>query len=282
MLWFIFLLMTCVAVLAALLPLARLPTQRVPSRTYMAVYQSMLADIDCDVSCGLIDSREVRIKKVEASRRLLSLEAEKNEKQNGSKRTRTIVATIVCLFVPVVSLSLYMRLGRHELPDQPLAARIAAIPRHQDTSKRIAELEAFIRAHPSDGRPYEMIAPFYQRERRFKEAVRALEMALRLSGMSSSRYASLGEAKVVAAQGEVLPDAIEDFQAALRFEPKEVLARYYLGVAAAQSGDNWKATAIWSALLANAPRGANWAKQVEDDLIEIRKSRPGRAAQRDR
>jgi cytochrome c-type biogenesis protein CcmH len=273
MLWLILVLMTCVAMLAALLPLARLKIRSGPPRPYVALYRRMLSDIDDDVACGLLDARDGGVMKVEASRRLLSLQAQENEKPISSGRARSVTAALVCLFVPALSLSLYSQLGRHDLPDQPLTERISRIPGHKDTAKRITELEAFIRSHPRDGRAYEHVAPFYQRERRFGDAVRALETALRLSGASSSRYASLGEAKVVAAQGEVPPEAIKDFEAALQLEPKEILARYYLGVAAAQSGDAAKATKIWSSLLADAPKGADWAKQVDDDLNELGKSK---------
>ncbi len=273
MLWLIFVLMTCAAVLSTLLPLTRADARRDKPRSYLALYRRMLSEIDHDVDCGLIQPADGSVMKAEASRRLLSLQAEAMEKHEGSKRTRTVAATIICLLVPTLALLLYMRLGRHDLPDQPLAERIATIPGHKDTTRRIAELEAHIRAHPSDGRAYEMIAPFYQRERRFKDAVTALEAALKLSGTTSSRYASLGEAKVVAAQGDVPPEAIKDFEMALRLEPKDILARYYLGVAAAQAGDDAKARKIWLALLADAPKGADWAHQVEDDLRELGKSK---------
>jgi cytochrome c-type biogenesis protein CcmH len=269
MLWLVLISMTCVAVLAALLPLALKQNPTNAPKSLASYHSKILSEINQDIECGLMDANEAEAIKIEAARRLLLLETEGVEPSRSSSRVRTLAAVIVCLFIPGLSVPLYMHLGRQGMHDQPLAGRIALIPGHKDTLTRIVELEAYIRKHPKDGRAYEMIAPFYQRELRFEEAVKALETALRLLGASAPRYAALGEAKVVGAHGEVPSDAILDFEQALKIDSKDILARYYLGVAAAQSGDKEKAGTIWSGLLADAPKGSDWAKQVEDDLQEL-------------
>jgi cytochrome c-type biogenesis protein CcmH len=269
MLWLVFVLLTCIAILAVLLPLALNSTDRPKSN--VDLHRKMLSEINKEIDCGLIDPEEASSLKTEVLRRLLLLESDVVQPMHTSLRTRTVAAFIVCFLIPSLSVPLYLHLGRRDLHDQPLAERIASIPGHKDTVERLAELEAYIRRHPKDGRAYELIAPYYQRELRFGEAVKALETALQLLGASAFRYASLGEAKVVGAHGEVPIEAITDFEQALKINPKEILARYYLGVAAAQSHDKEKAVTIWSGLLADAPKGAGWAKQVEDDLRELRK-----------
>jgi cytochrome c-type biogenesis protein CcmH len=273
MLWLVFMSMTCVAALAVLLPLALKQNPTYPPKSPVGNYEKMLSDINEEIDCGLIDREEAESIRAGVFRRLLVLESEGVQPKSASSRTRTVAAVFVCLFVPSLSVPLYKHLGRQDLLDQPLAGRIASIPGHKDTLERIVELEAYIRKHPKDGRAYELIAPFYQRELRFEEAVRALETALRLLGASAFRYASLGEAKVVGARGEVPSEAIIDFEQALKIDPKDILARYYLGVAAAQSGDKEKAATIWSGLLADAPKGTDWAKQVRADMQELLKVR---------
>jgi cytochrome c-type biogenesis protein CcmH len=273
MLWLIFIFLTCVAVLAVLLPLAIPTTKQGSPRPDLSLYRKTLSDIGQYLECGLVDTREASLMKTEAARRLLAKETDTHADQSASGLSRTVAAAGACLFVPILTVSLYLHVGRRDIPDHPLAERIALIPGHKDTSKRIEELERFIKKHPKDGSAYEMIAPFYQRARRFDDAVHALEESLRLMGADANRYASLGEAKVVAEQGDVPPQAIRDFEAALKLNPKDILARYYLGVAAAQSGDKEKAETIWVGLLSDAPQGADWAKQVEEDLRILRGSR---------
>jgi cytochrome c-type biogenesis protein CcmH len=268
MLWLVFVALTCAAALAVLLPLAA-PSTTQPSKDIdEAIYRTAVSDIERSHEWGLVGSDEVSSLKVEVARRLLRARESQPEPAQKDK-ARTLAALAACFFIPILSVSLYLHLGRHDLADQPLQARIAAIPGHKDATTRIRELEALLHKRPRDGQAYELIVPYYQRERRFDDAIHALEAALQLLGASASRSASLGEARVVAAQGEVPPEALKDFETALKLDPKDILARYYLGVAAAQSGGKDKARAIWSRMLADAPKGADWVKQVEDDLREL-------------
>ena len=70
-LWFVFALMTALAVFAVLWPLGRgTRVQREGNET--TVYKDQLAEIDRDVSAGLIGPSEAEAARVEISRRLLA------------------------------------------------------------------------------------------------------------------------------------------------------------------------------------------------------------------
>ena len=100
--------------------------------------------------------------------------------------------------------------------------------------------------------------------------IAAYSEALRLLGSSAARRAALGEARVVVARGVVTPEAKADFDAALALNPSEPEAQYYLGVAAAQAGDNEKAIEIFSKMVADAPPGAAYLKAVNAQLAMLR------------
>jgi cytochrome c-type biogenesis protein CcmH len=105
---------------------------------------------------------------------------------------------------------------------------------------------------------------------RFDDAVKARTNALRLNGETADREAALGEALVFAANGVVTADAKVAFEKAVGFDADHVQARYFLGVAAEQDGDQVRAAAIWSAMLANAPPDARWAEFVRRALDRVR------------
>ena len=68
MLWFVFALMTAAAIFAVLWPLSR--GSRPPNDgSEAAVYKDQLAEIDRDVSAGLIEASEAQAARVEISRR---------------------------------------------------------------------------------------------------------------------------------------------------------------------------------------------------------------------
>ena len=84
---------------------------------------------------------------------------------------------------------------------------------------------------------------------RYEDAAKASEASLRLNGETPDRLARYGEALVDAAGGDVTPLARRQFEAALAKSPGLPLARFYLGLAAAEDGDDARAKDIWTTLL---------------------------------
>jgi cytochrome c-type biogenesis protein CcmH len=75
---------------------------------------------------------------------------------------------------------------------------------------------------------------------------------------------------MIVAGGKATPEAIRDFEEATALDPVNVMARYYLGVAAAQAGDRDKAIGLFEALGANAPSDAPWLRLVKSQLAALR------------
>src|SRR5258708_24140643 len=93
-LWFVFALMTALAVFAVLWPLGRgQRLQREGNET--TVYKDQLAEIERDVSAGLIGRAEAEAARVEISRRLLAAaDAERAQPSPVSTTLRRAVAVV--------------------------------------------------------------------------------------------------------------------------------------------------------------------------------------------
>jgi cytochrome c-type biogenesis protein CcmH len=175
----------------------------------------------------------------------------------------------VLIFVPVLALSLYATIGRPDMPDAPLAARLEASPARRDLAAAIAKIEAHLAQHPDDGRGYEVLAPVYLRMGRAGEAVNAARAALRLLGETPARHALYGEALVAAANGVVTPEAKQSFEAAVAKDPSAAEPRFFLGLAAEQEGDKARAREIWGRLVAEAPQDAPWAQALRERVATL-------------
>ncbi|QGM47187.1 c-type cytochrome biogenesis protein CcmI [Methylocystis heyeri] len=269
MIWLVFALLTGAAVMAVLAPLARKNAPADASATDKAFFSEQIAEIERECAEGRLDPGDAEAARLEAARRLLraSQTGEKTSLASGKLRAAAAVATVV--LVPVVALPLYLHLGSANLPDMPLAERLAKTPPHQDLSAAVAQIEAHLVQHPEDGRGFEVVAPFYLRNGRYEEAVHAFGEALRLLGATPTRHDALGEAIVIAAQGEVTPAARRQFDAALALDEKDAMARYYLGLGAAQEGESEKARDIWTKLLADAPSQAGYRDLVQGQLDKL-------------
>src|SRR5829696_55885 len=270
-LWLIFAAMTATAMLAVLLPLRR----RAPARSGsdVAVYRDQLEEIDRDRAAGLVGAGEAEAARVEISRRLIAaaapVEAGRGDAPVETRWGRRAAALAGVVLLPLGSAGLYLALGSPGVPSEPLASRSVAAPASTSIAAMVAQVEAHLALKPEDGRGWEVLAPVYLRTGRFDDAVKARRNALRLLGPTAVREAELGQAMVAAADGVVTADARAAFDRAAALDLGDVMARYFLGLAAEQEGKRQKAAAIWRKLLAEAPPGARWTATVQAALAQI-------------
>jgi len=269
-LWFPLALMTAAAVFVVLWPLGRRRVSLVAGGD-VAVYRDQMRELERDRAAGLIGLAEADAARVEVSRRLIAAAdaAERAPPAAASPWRRRFAAVAAGVALPIGALGLYLALGAPGLPDQPLAARTNGQPNNHSLASMLAQIEAHLERNPQDGRGWQVVGPVYMRIGRFDDAVKARRNALRLLGPSAPREADLGEALVAAANGVVTADAKAAFDRALAFEPADPRARFFVGLAAEQDGQQAQAAAIWRDLLAHAPADAPWAPVVRESLARL-------------
>jgi cytochrome c-type biogenesis protein CcmH len=271
MIWVVFAFLAGLACLALLAPLAFERAESDPAESDRTFYARQIAEIERERAEGRLRADDAEAARLEAARRLLRAgETRGAPARHGSRGLRVAAALALATLIPALSLALYMKIGAVELPDEPLEARRAqAAAAAPDLAKAVARIEAHLAEHPDDGRGFEVIAPYYLRAGRYEEAVHAREEALRLLGETPERHDDLGEAFVVAAQGRVTGEAENHFEAAARLAPGDLMAAYYLGLAAAQQGHAGKAREIWGRLLADAPPDAPYREIISRQLESL-------------
>ena len=266
--WLVMALMTAAAIFAVLGPLAR----RTPLRTGsdVAVYRDQLDEIERDRASGLIGEREAEAARVEVSRRLIAAADLVAVAPRGDiVRRRRMAALAALVLLPFGSASLYLLLGSPDLTGQPLAARQAAPTEQSPIVELVGRVEAHLEQNPEDGRGWEVLGPVYMRLGRYDDAVRARRNVLRLLGSNADREADLGEALVGAQNGIVTAEAKDAFERAVRLNPGDFRARYFVGLAAEQDGRPKDAAELWRAILAEAPADAAWTGFVRQSLARL-------------
>ena len=271
MLWLVFALMTAAAVFAVLWPLARV--HRAHGGSELVVYRDQLDEIARDRTAGLIGEAEAEAARVEVSRRLIAAADADESKQaapSGSPLWRRRGAAVAGLvFVPIGAVVLYLMLGSPQMPGEPLQARLRAIHNDRSIASLVAQVEQHLAQNPNDARGYAVLAPVYLQLGRFDDAVNARRKVIALSGETADRQADLGEALTAAANGIVTADAKGTFERAIALDADEPKARFFLGVAAEQDGDNANAAAIWQEMLKSASADTPWVATVQRALAEI-------------
>jgi cytochrome c-type biogenesis protein CcmH len=268
-LWFVFALMTALAVFAVLWPLGRgQRPQREGNET--TVYKDQLAEIGRDVSAGLIGAPEADAARVEISRRLLAAaDAERVSPSSVNTTLRRAVAVIAFVGLPLIAVAFYLPLGSPRLPDFPLSQRAQAPGASQPLDNLVAQVEAHLEKNPTDGRGWNVLAPVLARLGRFDDAVRAYRNSITYNGDSASRRADLGEAIAATSGGVVTSEAKAEFERAVAMDAEDAKASYFLGLAAEQDGRLNEAASIWRAMLAKAPQAAPWRPLVLAALARV-------------
>ncbi len=261
--WFVAALLTVGASLAVLLPLASRKAEESANETNdLEVYRDQLSEVDRDAARGLIRHDEAGQARTEIARRILLADSQAKlapgKAPPGHGGVARLFSAAAILAVPLVSWGLYAGIGSPGLPSQPLAARLAKNPADSSIDELVARAEAHLVANPSDGRGWDVLAPIYLRLGRYGEAVNAYRNAIRLDGASAVREAGLGEAMTGAGGGLVSDDARAAFNRALKLDPAQPKARFYLATGLVQEGRTAEAVAAWQAMLATLEPGSPW------------------------
>ena len=280
--WICAALLTVLAVVAIVRPLLLaakgygLPAAAPRSAADVAVYRDQITEIDADRVRGLITEAEAEAARIEIARRLLASTTAEDETAPqrdavaAGPRIGERLFTIVAVAIPAVALALYALNGSPSMPGRPIAERLAKAPsQNADIEELVARVEAQLRANPSEGQGWDVIAPVYLRLERFQDATEAFRRAIELLGDSARRLSGLAESSVLANDGIVTEVARKAYQRILELEPGRFEARFGLALAKEQDGDLDEAEAAYGQLVDDAPPSMPWRLFIKERLDAI-------------
>jgi len=276
--WIISALLTVIVAVVLLSPLLRASARATRyDEGEAAVYRDQLRELERDKAGGLISAEDADYARAEIGRRLLAIAGREKAGGEGdelaseaaaggrSKRRRyTFSQAFILLCLPVIGLAGYLEIGSPGTPDAPLAARIENPG--DDVDLLVAKVEQHLAGNPGDGNGWNVLAPVYFRIGRLDDAELAYRNAIRILGPDAERMNGLGETIVVRNDGIVTDDAQMAFQAALKLEPNNPRADFYLALALEQSGRRTEALAAFQAIAAASPPTAPWMALVNQHI----------------
>jgi len=293
MIWLAFAALALVVAALLLQPLWRTRAPAVAEAADIAFYRDQLAELERDQGLGYLTGEQAAAGRIEIQRRLLAAaELASPSPPRGEGAVSPVAAPFtlpsprrgegirarLALAIPMLavllagSLALYLEVG------SPGAVQTAAIARHptdvdgKEFARLIEQLQAKLKENPRDIDGWLLLARSLRTIDKLPEAAEAYLRALALSGGRADIASSYGELLIEIAQGDVTPAALDLFHQALAREPGDPRARFYVGLAKAQSGDGKGALADWSALLADAPPDAPYIAAVREQIAEVAQS----------
>src|SRR4051812_48665222 len=178
------------------------------------------------------------------------------------KKTRALLWAASVLFILVVGGGAYYLVGRPHL-----AVRESQGLKTHEVNGLIPYLIKRVHQYPQDMQAWRYLGQAYMDARDPRDAAKAFGKVIELSGQSDPEVdAAYGEALVAANGGAVPEDAEKAFLVALRLDPHNAPARFYLGLARATRNDRTGAIEMWQSLLADIPATAPLHQLLVDRL----------------
>ena len=133
----------------------------------------------------------------------------------------------------------------------------------------IARLASRLEQTPDDGDGYRMLGWSYVMTDRPELAIAPYKRALELIPGDASVHAGYGEALVGIAKNTVTPEAKAAFETAVRLDPAEPRARYFLALWDAQNGRQAQALDALVTLANSGPADAPWQADVRREIDRL-------------
>lgn len=278
--WIVLTVLITLAAVALVIPLLRPRAgEGQGGVTAVGILKDQLAALDAQEKAGEVTAEEAARLKLEIERRMLA-EAREGEAPARPLKDRTLLllAFGVAGGVALGAAGLYAVMGKPGAPSAtqqaaPLAGADADHPGGGDIQSQILQLQQQLQANPNDAEGWRLLGWSYFQTGAFSEAAVAYGRAAALQPDNADHPSAQGESLVQAAGGQVTPAAAEAFRAALRINPQDPRARYFLAVLKDQSGDPDGAMTDWIDIVNSAPPGAPWVGEVRRFVEDLARER---------
>ena len=268
--WILVATLTAAVAAVLLLPLLRVPAGAgIPQSHDAEVYRDQLEELKRDEANGLISGADASFARAEVARRLLA--ATDAMKASGpvvpARRSNRLAQLAIIIILPAIGLGVYLRTGHPDVPDAPLAARLANP--NDDMNILIARAEKHLVDNPQDGAGWDLLAPIYYRGGRLEDAAAAFEKAARLLGETPARLGGYAESLIALSGGLVTNEAQAALRRSLAIEPDDPRASFYLALALKQEGKSPEALAAFGEIARTSPAGAPWLPLVNQHIASL-------------
>lgn len=272
----LFLFVTCGVLLGVLWPLLRRPrTVAHQDSSECAVYREQLTELERAAAYGLLLSSEAETTRLEIQRRLLAADRAGRPAFAPVRRSPVLAAAIAMLLAGG-SMLVYGKLGTPSLPDFPFVGQAraadAGADAHADARQAAKALRAKLAADPANADAWLLYARTAGSLRQWDEAIGAYRRLIALGHAGADVQAGLGEMLTMQAQGTVTPAAHDAFVAALKVDPKNDVALYYMAIAAGQAGLPARAIERFQQLLAAIPQDSPMRAEIARRISEAAKA----------
>lgn len=282
--WIVAAMLIFAAVLFVSLPLMRPPRagDRIARATLnLGIRRDQLRELEADLKGGVISREQFDEGRLELERALLAETGEGDSAESlgkaGAASTAPLsarkVALVVALLVPVLSVSLYFKLGRPDLlsgTPQPVAEQGGHDITVAQLTSMVQSLADRLEQQPDDPEGWVMLGRSYAVLRQFDKSAVAYGRAYNLIGDSPDLLADYADALAMANDGRFDERSLALIDRALKADPGHPKSLWLAGTVAYEKKDYPRALELWERLAMVVPPDSDGAKAVAANIAEVR------------
>ena len=196
-----------------------------------------LNEVDREVACGLISSRDAQAVRIEVKRQLVAIDQrEASSSPNENSGLWALMAAGV--FVPAFAIAVYLTIGSPEIPSAVFAQRgeeLSLIATHaRQVQNLVDQLERDVNGGSFEG--WIRVAEMHMKAEQYAQAADAFGRVLRRDEVTFSEFFRYAEALILSERGVVSPPAKRALKISLEMNPDNVAAVFYSSFALDQAG----------------------------------------------
>lgn len=261
----------------------------------LQVYKDQLAEVDRDVTRGMLSDTAAKRARLEISRRMLDLDSKRGRAHINDPALPLWAAVAIGATVLGGGVWLYADMGAPKYKDLPLQTRLAMAQDLRETrpSQTIAEQSApaspaletpdpehlklleqlrdALKTRPDDLQGHMLLARNASVVGEYRDAYAAQQRVIAIKGDAATTddFASLADMMILAVGGYVSPQAETAITKSLALDGNNGTANYYAGLMFAQTGRPDRTFQIWSRLLSNSAPDDLWVPPVRGQIESI-------------
>ena len=262
----------------------------------LEVYKDQLLNIDKELSRGIIAIDEAERIKAEVSRRILELGKRKQFVLKKETKVSGLIFSTIFLIILIVGGSfIYQEFGapgyanisqsqRIKNANELLKGRATQEKLLQDRGSQqnfktpegnygelVKKLRQKVAERPTDLEGLKLLAGIEAKIGNIDEAVKAQQQFLKVLGDSASDldFFNLADLLINQVDGVVSPESEKALRSALRINPQNGGAMYYIGLMLAQNDRPDLALRLWKQLLKSENLEAPWIPLIRDDIERL-------------
>jgi cytochrome c-type biogenesis protein CcmH len=276
--WIVAALLVAVALLFVVLPLLKkkdtghqaMPTSR--SEANLSVYRNQLQELDSDLANGTLDKAQYQSAREELEGRVLEDSAVAVEAETAPSGGRWL-AVAIAIMVPVLTVSLYLMLGKPVGLDSQKTAEEERpnVVTKDKIEAMVADLARKLKEHPDDAEGWMMLGRSYGTLHRFKESGEAYARAVALMPNNAQLLADYADVLAMVNDRKVQGEPEKVVMRALKADPNNIKALALAGTAAFERHDYRGAIEQWQKITGLVPMGSPVGRQVFNNINEARK-----------